>query len=75
MTETLICPKCGGTDSYESLQKRKRIPMCKQCSEIMYSPEAQLRREKERKQGSIVLIVFYVVIVIAVVSFVTLLFV
>ena len=72
MQKKIICPKCGGTDFYESLQKRKRVPMCKQCSEVMYSPEEQLKREKERKQGSILLIIVYVVTVILVVSLVTL---
>ena len=74
MSTNLICPKCGGTDSYDSLQKRKRVPMCKQCSEVMYSPEVQLKQEKERKRSSILLIVIYVVAVIVVGTFVTLLF-
>lgn len=51
MTTRISCPKCGGTDSYESLQNGKRVPMCKQCSEVMYAPGTQAKQEKAKSAG------------------------
>ena len=68
MSTNVICPKCGGTDSYESLQKRMRVPMCKQCSEVMYSPDAQLKLEKKGKNISILLFVIFGVVLVVVIT-------
>ncbi len=67
MTEIPTCPKCNGTESYESIVNKKRVPKCKTCSEIMYSPNQQDKEEFAQKAGCAIPAVLFVVVVVVLV--------
>ena len=67
MSNLPTCPKCNGTESYESIVNNRRVAKCKTCSEVMYSRKVQEDLEKRQKASCAIPAVLFVVVVVVVV--------